>query len=313
MDCFCGWDRCDDELEKKNDIMTVTFKKAGEALASTAMKGTGSVTFKKAGEAAVTRIVRSGNSAGTIQPHIEVKPPRAVSKEEAPHMIPARESTKTTMMPWKGWVNRFLKDKMTPEQYSTWRNTFYFWPEDPYNLQQMPPGATKIPITADGKEAGFREVSPGSQPAVDVPLHELDDDPYDSGYFKRDTRRRFVDPEFPHPEIEQLKLDMQDPNDPEVQAAKEKLAKGPKSSPGNGLRFATGPSNFDPTGLRAVMAVTNKELQKSLDKHMPDHLPEPVWVKNEDALFNWYKERDLPVPIGGNWNYVRKEKRVARW
>jgi hypothetical protein len=252
--------------------MTVTFKKAGEALASTAIKGTGSVTFKKAGEAAVTRIVRSTEAAGTIQPHIEVKPPRAVSKEEAPHMIPARESTKTTMMPWKGWVNRFLKDNMTPEQYSTWRNTFYFWPEDPYNLQQMPPGATKVCITADGKEAGFREVSPGSQPAVDVPLHALDDDPYDSGYFKRDTRRRYVDPEFPHPEIEQLKLDMQDPNDPEVQAAKEKLAKGPKSSPGNGLRFATGPSNFDPTGLRAVMAVTNKELQKSLDKHMPDHV-----------------------------------------
>mmetsp|Transcript_125946 Transcript_125946/g.352657 ORF Transcript_125946/g.352657 Transcript_125946/m.352657 type:complete len:278 (-) Transcript_125946:42-875(-) len=275
------------------------------------------VTFKKVGEAVASRVVQSSKTAvkaaGSITPTREVKPPRAISKEEAPHMIPARESTKTTMMPWRGWVDRFLKDKMTPEQYSTMRNTFYFWPEDPYNLWQMPPGTSKIPVAADGQEAGFREVSPGSQPAVDIPLHALDDDPYDSGYFKKDTRRRYVDPEFPHPEIEQLKLDMQDPNDPEVQAAKEKLAAGPKSSPGNGLRFATGPSNFDPTGLRAVMAVTNAEIEKEMDKHMPDHLPEPIWKEKEDALFNWYKERDLPVPMGGNWNFVKKEKRVARW
>jgi len=275
------------------------------------------VTFKKAGEAVASRVIQSSKkgakAAGAIIPSREVKPPRAVSKEEAPHMIPARESTTKSMMPWKGWVDRLLKDKMTPDQYSTMRNTFYFWPEDPYNLMQMPPGSTKIPISQDGQEAGFREVSPGSQPAVDIPLHDLDDDPYDSGYFKKDTRRRYIDPEFPHPEIEQLKLDMQDPNDPEVQAAKEKLAAGPKSSPGNGLRFATGPSDFDPTGLRAVMAVTNAEIEKEMDKHMPDHLPEPSWKADEEALFNWYKERDLPVPIGGNWNFIKKEKRVARW
>ena len=187
-------------------------------------------------------------------------------------MIPARESTTTTMMPWRGWADRFLKDKMTPEQYSTWRNTFYFWPEDPYNLWQMPAAAAKIPVSADGQEAAFREVSPGSQAAVNIPVHPLDDDPYDSGYFKRDTRRRYINPEFPHPDIERLKLDMLDPNDPEVIAAKEKLAAGPESSPGNGLRFATGPSDFDPTGLRAVMSITNAEVEKELDKHMPDHV-----------------------------------------
>ena len=36
-------------------------------------------------------------------------------------------------------------------------------------------------------------------------------------------------------------------------------------------------------------------------------------MKDEEELFKWYKERDLPVPIGGNWNFVKKEKRVARW
>jgi hypothetical protein len=248
------------------------------------------ITIKKAGEAAVSRVIHSSKSsaakaASGIQPTIEVKPPRAISKTEAPHVIPANEPSTATMMPWKGWVDRFLKDKMSAEQYQTWRNTFYFWPEDPYNLMQMPPASYKVPVSADGKEFGYREVSPGSQPGVSVPLHNLDDDPYDSGYFKKDTRRRYVDPEFPHPEIEQLKLDMQDPNDPEVQAAKEKLAAGPKSSPGNGLRFATGPSNFDPTGLRAVMAVTNAQIQKELDKHMPDHVSDSA-IRKRRLLCN---------------------------
>lgn len=237
------------------------------------------VTVKKAGEAVASKILRSGNAtiakaaAGAVTPTIEVKPPRAVSKEEAPHMIPAMEASKETMMPWKGWVDRLLKDRMSPEQYSTWRNTWYFWPEDPYNLEQMPPPTKTIPVSADGKdEAALRATAPGSQPAVDIPLHDLDDDPYDSGYFKKDTRRRYIDPEFPNAEIEKLKLDMQNPNDPEVIAAKEKLAAGPSSSPGNGLRFATGPSDFDPTGLRAVMAVTHAEIEKEMDKHMPDHV-----------------------------------------
>ena len=120
--------------------------------------------------------------------------------------------------------------------------------------------------------AAFREVSPGSQEPVDVPRIDLDEDPYDSGYFKRDTRRRYIDPEFPHPDVEKIKLDMMDPDDPEVQEAKQKLEAGPLSSPGNQGRFPTGPSDFDPSGLRAVMSVNHKAMQAELDKHMPDHV-----------------------------------------
>eukprot|EP00980_Cylindrotheca_fusiformis_P000362 scaffold91_cov127-Cylindrotheca_fusiformis.AAC.22 len=276
------------------------------------------VTFKKAGEAVASKVIQTGKNAArkaaASHPTKEVKPPRAVDPAEAPNMIPAKESTKVTMMPWAGWVNRFLKDKLSDKQYATVRNTFYFLPDGRYDLlEQMPTPATKIPFSQDGKEASFREMSPGSQGAVDVPLHDLDDDPYDSGYFKRDTRRRYVDPEFPHPDIEQIKLEMQDPSDPEVQEAKKKLAAGPPSSPGNGGKFATGPSDFDPSGLRAVMSITNAEIQKELDKHMPDHLPEPTWTKDEESLIQWYKDRDLPVPIGGNWNFISKHRRVARW
>ena len=234
------------------------------------------VTIKKAGEAVASRVIQTTKNqakmAAAVTPTVEVKPPRAVSKAEAPHMIPAKEAGTESLMPWRGWFDRFLKDRMSPDRYNYWKDTFYFMKDDPHNLQQSPYPSTEIPISKTGQTAKFRDVSPGSQDPVDVPLHDLDDDPYDSGYFKKDTRRRYVDPEFPHPEIEQLKLDLQNDNDPEVQEAKKKLAEGPKSSPGNKLVFATGPSNFDPTGLRAVMAVTNAEIQKELDKHMPDHV-----------------------------------------
>lgn len=233
------------------------------------------ITFKKVGESVAFKVIESTkkvSKGSMVKPTIALTEPRAVGAKEAPTIIPFKESTKTSLMPWKGWFDRLLKDKLSETQYTTLRNTMYFWPEDRWAMHQQPPMARRVPISPDGTDATTRDVAPGSQPAVDVPLHALDDDPYDSGYFKRDTRRRYVDPEFPHPEIEQLKLDMQDPNDPEVQAAKEKLAAGPRSSPGNGNRFATGPSDFDPTGLRAVMAVTNKAIQKELDKHMPDHV-----------------------------------------
>jgi len=279
------------------------------------------IAIKRAGEAVASKVIQTSKLArfatkaagASVEPTTEVNPPRAVDKEEAPGVIPARESTKVTMMPWKGWVDRFLKDKLPDDKYSMLKNYFYFMPDDPHNLYQMSSPSLKIPISNDGQEAGFREVSPGEQGKVDIPLHDLEDDPYDSGYFKRDTRRRNIDPEFPNPDIEQLKLDMQDPNDPEVQEAKKKLAAGPPSSPGNNNVFATGPSDFDPTGLRAVMAVTHAEMQKELDKHMPDHLPTATWESEQDEIAEWYKERDLPLPMGGTWNFRSKDKRVARW
>jgi hypothetical protein len=234
------------------------------------------VTIKKVGEAVASKVIQTAKkgaqTAGAVNPTMEVKPLRAVTKEEAPNMIPGREASKTTMMPWRGWIDRFLKDKMKDSQYQAMRDTFYFMKDDPNHMWQVPPPNHTVPISPDGEEAGIRQVSPGSQSAVDIPLHELDDDPYDSGYFKRDTRRRYVDPEFPNPEIQQLKLDMQDPDDPEVQEAKKKLAAGPASSKGNKNVFATGPSDFSPNGLRAVMSITHAEMEKELDSHMPDHV-----------------------------------------
>ncbi|CAJ1945471.1 unnamed protein product [Cylindrotheca closterium] len=274
------------------------------------------VTIKKAGEAVAKQVIQSGSKAAAAKgsPSIKLTEPRAVTKEEAQNVVPSKESVKTTMMPWRGWVDRVMKDKLSEKTYKGIRDFAYFMPDGPYDvMEQMPSPATKVPISQDGEAASFREVSPGSQGFVDIPKFDLDDDPYDSAYFKTDTRRRYIDPENPHPEIEDLKLAMQDPNDPEVQDAKAKLAAGPGSSKGNGGNFPTGPSDFDPSGLRAVMSVTQAAIDEELDKHMPDHLPESVWTAKDEELIKWYKDNDLPVPIGGNWNYISKHRRVARW
>jgi len=80
-------------------------------------------------------------------------------------------------------------------------------------------------------------------------------------------------------------------------------------------RFATGPSDFDPSGLRATMSVTWDETEKSLDSYMPDHLPTPTWVGKEEEVAKWYEERDLPVPFGAPYEglVVPRERRIAYW
>jgi len=247
----------------------------------------------------------------------ELEYPRAVTKEEAPFVKPPKETTEEAFLPWRGWMERLLRDKMSPQRFDSVKGFFYFWPEDPNNLNQLPYPNQKHIYSKDGKESvGMREVSPGSQPFVEIPRDELDADPYDSGYYKRDTRRRYVDPEFPHPDVEEIKLEMLDGADPEVVAAKERLAAGPSSSQGNGGVFANGKSETGLSGLRAVMSVTNDELFKELDKNMPDHLPKPSWAADDEKckeMVQWYKDRGLPVPIGGNFNGVNLKRRIAKW
>jgi len=272
-------------------------------------------TASKAAATTATTTTSTAKASFSTDNRKELEYPRAVSKEEAPFIKPPKETSTEAMMPWRGWVERLLRDKMKPKTFDTVKSYFYFWPEDPNNLNQFPYPNDQHVVSKDAKDAtvAMREVSPGSQPFVDVPKDELDADPYDSGYFKRDTRRRYVDPEFPHSDVEQLKLDMLDGDDPEVIEAKKRLASGPQSSPGNKGIFANGQSETQMGGLRAVMSVTNEDLFNELDKHMPDHLPTPSWEKDEKELFQWYKDRDLPVPMGGYFNGVSLKRRIAKW
>ena len=238
---------------------------------------TGSVNFTKSG-GKVTRVkagdVISTNTLRTASGQTPLAHPRAVTKEEAPYITPARESTKTSMMPWRGWFQRWVGDTFGEEKLKKFRQTVFFMEDDLYELN-TPDQSKKIPISKTDPTitAQYRHPAPGSQDAVHVPEYYDDEDPYDSGYFKRDTRRRYQFSELQNPENEKLKLEYMDQNDPNVQEAKEQLKDArPESSPGNQGKFATGPTDFDPSGLRATMSVTWEETEKSLDKFMPDHV-----------------------------------------
>jgi hypothetical protein len=274
----------------------------------------GSVTVRKVGEAvAKAAAAKSG-------PPIVLRPPRAVTAEEAPTIQPARTSTTTSMMPWRGWFSRFLQDKvLSAAQYKKFRDTFFFMPDDIYDLQPNAKLNQKIPISKTDPTIThmYRTPSPGSQEPAVQPEFEEGEDPYDTGYFKRDTRRRYLSSELGNKENELIKLQLMDnPNDHEaVQEEIKAVTAGPESSPGNKGRFATGPTDFDPTGLRATMSVTWNALETSLDAHMPDHLPTPVWVGHEQSIIQWHKDRDLPVPVGGYYQALKVpvQRRVARW
>jgi hypothetical protein len=224
-----------------------------------------SVTVRKAGEVATKALRPAGL--------------RAVSKEEIPFVEPARESTKVSLTPWRGWFTRWMRDTLGEERYLSIRKAFYYQYDDEFDLMQQPYPNVKVRISNEDPNltAMFRYPSPGSQDAVRLPKDfgsEEGGDPYNNNYYVRDTRRRYSRT-IPNTDLELLKLALMD-DSPEVEEMKKKVAEGPKSSPGNKGRFATGPSDFDPTGLRATMSANHEALNKSLDSHMPDHVSESL-------------------------------------
>lgn len=221
-------------------------------------------------------------------------------------------------MPWNGWFSAYLKDKLGVERFEKLRKIVLFKPDDIHELNQQVMQTTKVPISEDGKvTAQYRYPAPGSQPPVRQPSEDkgtLYEDPYFVAYYPRDTARRHLDPAFPNPDVEAVKLSLLPQEDSKVQEAIKALQDGPKSSPGNKGRFATGPSDFDPTGLRATMLTSHATTNKALDANMPDHLPMPDWWDKQEQIVAWYKERDLPVPLGATgWGTVPRHGRIARW
>jgi hypothetical protein len=74
------------------------------------------------------------------------------------------------------------------------------------------------------------------------------------------------------------------------------------------------PLAFDQTGLRTTKTATWEALDKVLAvRAVPDHLPDPAWMKNYDALVEERLQKNLPLPVGkrfkqsytANYNEVR--------
>mmetsp|Transcript_13843 Transcript_13843/g.21097 ORF Transcript_13843/g.21097 Transcript_13843/m.21097 type:complete len:261 (+) Transcript_13843:54-836(+) len=259
-----------------------------------------SSSLKKAGEAVAKQAL---------------KVPRAVTAAEAPSIEPAKESTKESMMPWRGWVSRMVRSNLGEERYQALRKLVFYRPDDIHDMHQIPNPSTKVPISATDPTLyrQFRNPSPGSEPGtIRIPKADegcTTEDPYNITYYTRDTTRRYLDGTN---DIEKMKLELMNPDSPEVQEMKENLE--PQSSPGNQGVFATGPSDYDPSGLRAAMSTNHAALEESLDANMPDHLPYPVWYDKQDEILAWYEERGLEVPMGATgFGTVPVHRRVARW
>lgn len=144
----------------------------------------------------------------------------------------------------------------------------------------MPRPNTTLKISDENPDLKikFRHPSPGSQPPVelrsaDPSFGNAGEDPYDVSYYKRDTGRRYTsDPATAMHHLEKIKLQLLPEDHPKVKEALEEHEKGPGSSPGNKGMFATGKSDFDPTGLRATMSASYEATEASLDANMPDHV-----------------------------------------
>jgi len=285
--------------------LSVPLRKASEAVAKTAGKSVATTG--------------SNDLAAAPRRRMALTEPRSVRPEEAPFIIPPRTSSTETMMPWNGWISRFAKNAIGEKYWEKLREAVLFDKDDPWDLHQMPTPNTKNPISKTDPTLThmYRTPSPGSQTAVRIPHAPLDNDPYDAAHFKRDTRRRYLNHEMGNSKVERTKvLLMENSMDKtDVSDELERVDAGPQSSPGNKGRFATGPTDFDSTGLRAAMSANWPETEKSLDKNMPNHLPTPTWMSRQEEERKWYEDRDLHMPLGAPYEglIVPRSRRVFMW
>eukprot|EP00548_Thalassiothrix_antarctica_P004413 CAMPEP_0194131988 /NCGR_PEP_ID=MMETSP0152-20130528/2574_1 /TAXON_ID=1049557 /ORGANISM="Thalassiothrix antarctica, Strain L6-D1" /LENGTH=292 /DNA_ID=CAMNT_0038826889 /DNA_START=29 /DNA_END=907 /DNA_ORIENTATION=+ len=292
----------------------MSLKKIGEKVVRKALETLRAVTAAEAPIIQPEKLKTVGEKV--VRKALET--PRAVTAAEAPFIKPEKESTKVTLMPWKGWMGRLLKKAMGEERYKTVQRIILYKPDDIHDMNQMPIPNTKVHYALKDPTLyrQFRNPSPGSEPGtIRIPKADEDcttADPYDNSYYTRDTARRYLDTANLNNDLQKIKLALMNPNSTEVQEMQENIK--PESSPGNKGVFATGKSDFDETGLRAAMSSNHEALDQSLDDNMPDHLPYPCWYYDQDKHLEWYKERDLPVPVGvTGFGTVPVSRRVARW
>jgi len=90
-------------------------------------------------------------------------------------------------------------------------------------------------------------------------------------------------------------------------------AKNP-GSPGNKGVFATGLSEFDPSGLRTAMQTNWAAMDLELEKHRPTQLVHAEWEHRAAAVMEDLQAKGLPPQAGSPvaWD-VPEKSRVASW
>ncbi|TFJ80786.1 hypothetical protein NSK_007963 [Nannochloropsis salina CCMP1776] len=191
-----------------------------------------------------------------------------------------------SMKPYKwfsgtsGWIHELLA-KLPKDMQTKIRSWALFRPDDINDLYPFPRNRISYPGVERIK--GYRYPAPGSRPKVNVPQSESDDKLYDIKYFDHDTRRRPAEVFSWSPDFKRVAL----PDSPEPA----KLM----GSPGNKNPAVLA---YDPTGLRSAMSATNQELEKALDRAMPNHNVRYAWQAEEEQIVKDCEAKGLPVPPG---------------
>eukprot|EP00640_Fibrocapsa_japonica_P007004 CAMPEP_0113935714 /NCGR_PEP_ID=MMETSP1339-20121228/2814_1 /TAXON_ID=94617 /ORGANISM="Fibrocapsa japonica" /LENGTH=162 /DNA_ID=CAMNT_0000937957 /DNA_START=219 /DNA_END=707 /DNA_ORIENTATION=+ /assembly_acc=CAM_ASM_000762 len=138
---------------------------------------------------------------------------------------------------------------------------------------------------------GYRYPAPGARRGAVVPHVENEDDLFDIGYYKRDTRRMPQDRITIIPGKDAPKV---------IYHGAANTKELPAGSPG---RPNPAVERYDPSGLRSSMTATHAALAESLEKYKPNHLVKEEWADKEQEIVEWYTSRGLP-PVPGrptNW------------
>mmetsp|Transcript_22110 Transcript_22110/g.46193 ORF Transcript_22110/g.46193 Transcript_22110/m.46193 type:complete len:289 (+) Transcript_22110:144-1010(+) len=255
-----------------------------------------------------------------------------------------KEEEMETEMPWRGWVGRVLSDPrlLGPERYKKLADWLVFRPGDKHSGAGVP---TSARTTMPGVERikGYRYPAPGSRPPVSVPTVDSgpegsdDSDPYNTGYYWRDTKRNTPNLHSLHivgsgtppgvvaagavkltmrteavegGEVKETVLSLHNPpqKDPETQMG----------SPGNKGVFATGPSpllsDVDPTGLRAAMSTSWPALNAAVVARQPTQLVTYEWEGRQADVLREREEKGMGVYAGDGTKWrMPKKARQRSW
>jgi len=234
-----------------------------------------------------------------------------------------------TMMPWKGWVGRWLSEKMGAEKYQKLRNFLVFREDDIHNLVGQPESAR---LTMPGVERikGFRYPAPGSRGPVSIPTVDLNDDfaadPYNTGYYWRDTKRNTpamtsfsivgsaISPEQTKLVAGAVKVTVREEDVENGKMVESVMSLNPAKeqlgSPGNKGVFATGPSDFDPSGLRSAMQTNWDALNKAIAERQPTQLVSYEWEEREQEILQLREEKNMGTYAGDGtkWRMPKKSR-----
>jgi len=167
--------------------------------------------------------------------------------------------------------------------YDSIKAVLTYRPNDPLNLwQQVPQMQKQVNIE---RIKGYRYPAPGSREGASVPIRESEDDIYDVKQYSRDPRNV--------PDEEQLFV-----NTSKKTVLLEPSAIQKVGSPGANIPAV---KQYDPSGLRASMTATWKELDIAIAKNAtPNHFPRPDWETPEGmaAIIKDAETKGIPITMG---------------